>query len=365
MKADRRLAGKPALASAIERTPQPRPPSQRPAASRWRATACQGRARRRLAAGLVAALAAAAGCQPRQDPSAWSGYVEGDYVYVAAPLAGTLRTLDVQRGERVPSGAPLFALDADVERAARDEAAARLEVAQAQAADVAKGRRADEIAVIGAQLEQARAQGGLAARELARQQQLVQQGFISPSRLDDARAAAEQGRARVAELEASLRVARLPARTDERAAAAAAVQVAAEALRQSEWRAEQKRQAAPLGGRVADTYFRVGEWVGAGQPVVALLPPGHIRARFFVPEGQLGAVALGDPVTIGCDACGAPIAGHIAFIATEAEYTPPVIYSNLQRAKLVFRVEALPDPALAERLKPGQPIDVRPQAAAR
>lgn len=312
----------------------------------------------RIAAALGIALLALAGCRSHQPSAAWSGYVEGDYVYVAAPLAGTLRELDVQRGQRVNPGAPLFALDADVERAAQAEAEARVAAAQAQAADIAKGRRADEIAVIGAQLAQARTQATLAARELARQQQLVQQGFISPSRLDDARAAAEQGSARVAELEAALRVSRLPARADERAAASAAVQAASEALRQSAWRAQQKQQLAPVGGRVADTYFRVGEWVGAGQPVVALLPPDHIRARFFVPEGALGGIAVGDPVMVGCDACGAPIPARIGFIATEAEYTPPVIYSNAQRAKLVFRVDAHPAAEAAERLKPGQPIDV-------
>jgi len=314
----------------------------------------------RIAAALGIALLALAGCRSREQSAAWSGYVEGDYVYVAAPLAGTLRELDVQRGERVQPGAPLFALDADLERAAQAEAEARVAAAQAQAADIAKGRRADEIAVIGAQLEQARAQAALTARELARQQQLVQQGFISPSRLDDARAAAEQGRARVAELEAALRVARLPARADERAAASAAVQAASEALRQSAWRAQQKQQLAPVGGRVADTYFRIGEWVGAGQPVLALLPPDHIRARFFVPEGALGGIAVGDPVMVGCDGCGAPIPARIGFIATEAEYTPPVIYSNAQRAKLVFRVDAHPAIGAAERLKPGQPIDVWP-----
>ena len=311
---------------------------------------------------VAAALLLTAGCRARQEPAAWSGYVEGDYVYVAAPLSGTLRALDVQRGDRAAPGAALFTLDADVELAAQAEAEARLAVAQAQAADIAKGRRADEIAVISAQLEQARAQAALATRELARQQQLVQQGFISASRLDDARAAAEQGRARVAELEAALRVAKLPARADERAAATAAVQAASEALRQSTWRVQQKQQPAPVGGRVADTYFRVGEWVGAGQPVVALLPPDHIRARFFVPEGALGTIALGDPVTIGCDGCGTPIAGRIGFIATEAEYTPPVIYSNAQRAKLVFRVDARPAIESAERLKPGQPVDVWPGA---
>lgn len=321
------------------------------------------RARSLVRAALLAGALLASGCERGSDTAAWSGYVEGEYVYVASPFAGALRRLAVAAGQRVARGAPLFALDADLERAARAESVARLDRAKAQAADAEKGKRADEIAVLQAQLAQARAQAELAANELTRQQQLVAQGFISRSRLDDAKTAAMQSRARVAEIEATLRVARLPARADERAAAEAEAEAAAQAVRQSDWRASQKEQTAPVDARVADTYFRVGEWVAAGQPVVALLPPEGIRARFFVAEADLGRIALGQPVQVACDGCGAPVPARISFIATQAEYTPPVIYSNAQRAKLVFRVDATPEPGVAERLKPGQPIDVRPAAA--
>ena len=301
-------------------------------------------------------------CTQPADPG-WSGYVEGDYVYVAAPLAGRLTLLSAQRGGSVARGAPLFTLDADVERAAAEEAAARVAGAQAQVANADKGKRSDEIAVTQAQLAQAQAQAALAARELVRQQQLIAQGFISASHLDDARAAARQTQARVAELNAALRVAALPARRDERLAAIANAQATEQALAQARWREQQKTQTAPADARVADTYFRVGEWVSAGQPVVALLPPGGTKARFFVPESELGTIKTGEPVTIRCDGCGAPIRARIDFIATNAEYTPPVIYSNTQRARLVFMVEAHPDPRDGLRLKPGQPVDVRRMAA--
>lgn len=311
--------------------------------------------RSRLGASASALLLVA--CAKPAD-TGWSGYVEGDYVYVAAPLAGALANLAVQRGQTVARGAALFTLDDASERAARDEAAARLDSTRAQASNADKGKRVDEIAVTQAQRAQAQAQAALAATELARQQQLVSEGFISASRLDDARTAARQTQARVAELDAALRVAQLPARADERSAAAATAQAAQFALRQMQWREQQMRQSAPADGRVADTYFRVGEWVGAGQPVLALLPRGATKARFFVPERELGAIAVGQPVAISCDGCGAPIAARIDFISTQAEYTPPVIYSNAQRSRLVFMVEARPDTKDGERLKPGQPVDV-------
>ena len=292
-------------------------------------------------------------------PAAWSGYAEGDYVYVAAPLAGRLDRVAVKAGQNITRGAPLFALEAESENAARDEAAARLASAQAQATNLDKGKRTEEIAVSEAQLAQAQANATLARHELERQQQLVAQGFVSKAHIDDATLAVTQTQARVQELQAALRVARLPARTDERAATQASAQAASEVLRQSEWRSGQKQQTAPADALVADVFFQPGEFVPAGQPVVSLLPPQNIKARFFVPESALASIHAGQAVTLSCDGC-PPMTAHISRIATQPEYTPPVIYSNAQRAKLVFMAEAQPAPQDAAHLKPGQPLDVRP-----
>ena len=304
-----------------------------------------------------------AGCQPKAAPG-WSGYVEGDYVYVSSQLGGTLSQLNVRAGDQATKDMPLFALEAENEQAARLEAEALLARANAQLANTAKGKRSDEIAVIQAQISQARAQAKLNAAELAREEQLVKQGFVSAARSDNLRAAQAQSSARLDELEAQLRVAQLPARVDERAAAAADTDAARQSLRQSAWREAQKSRTAPAAGLVTDTFFRVGEAVQAGQPVLALLPPGNVKARFFVPESAIGHLQLGAAVQIVCDGCAAPIPARISFISNRAEYTPPVIYSNAQRAKLVFLVEARPSPADGARLKPGQPVDVVPATGA-
>lgn len=305
---------------------------------------------------------ALAGCGPAPK-SSWSGYVEGEYVYIASPVGGTLDRLPVRRGDLVALGAPLFTLDAELERAARDEARARLTGAEAQAQDTTKGRRADEIAVTQAQRAQAAAQAALAQAELTRQGELYATGFISKAKLDDTRASEAQARAHVAELDAALAVARLPARKDERVAAAAQAEAARSALRQSQWREQQTALSAPATGQVADTFFRIGEYVPAGQPVLSLLPDGQVKARFYVAEAELPGIRAGQPVALHCDGCGEPIPARISFIATQPEYTPPVIYSNEQRARLVFRVEARPEPADAARLRPGQPLNVRRLAA--
>jgi HlyD family secretion protein len=315
---------------------------------------------------LLAAAAVALGlaaCSRETTPT-WSGYAEGDYVYVAAPIAGNLSTLQVQAGQKVLRGQPLFALDAESERAAREEAQARLAAARSQAANAEKGRRPPEVAMTQAQLVQAQAQLALTRRELARKAPLGETGAVSREDIDAARAASQQAQARVAELEASLQVARLPSRADERAAAQAQVEAARQVLRQNAWREEQKRQGAPADAVVSDTFFRPGEFVAAGQPVLSLLPAPNVKARFYVAEGEVARIAPGQAVRLSCDGCGEPIDARVTFIATQPEYTPPVIYSNAQRAKLVFLVEARPVHAAdAARLRPGQPLDVRPVAA--
>lgn len=292
--------------------------------------------------------------------TSWSGYAEGDYVYVSAPLAGKLESLAVQPGQTVAQNALLFTLDSESERAAQAEATARVDSARAQADNTDKGRRAEEVAVTQAQLSQAQAAATLAHHELTRQQQLVAQGFVAKARVEDANSALTQAQARVAELAAVLQVAKLPARVDERSAAQASAVAAVESLRQTQWRTAQKQQTAPTAALVAETFFRPGELVPAGQPVVSLLPPANLKARFFVPEAEVSTVAVGQVVQLHCDGCGTPIAARISRIATQPEFTPPVIYSNAQRAKLVFMVEASANAADASRLRPGQPLDVRP-----
>lgn len=306
----------------------------------------------------ILALALAAGACSAQPDATLQGYAEGEFVRVAAPFAGTLVRLDVQRGAVVEAGAPLFALEADNEAAARREAEDRLRTAQAQLENLRKARRPTEIDAVRAQLAQAQAAESFSATELRRQEDLVAKGFVSRQRLDEARTALERDRARVAELRAQLATANLASRPDEIRAAEAQASAARAALDQADWRLRQKSAVSTVAGAVVDTFFVRGEWVAAGQPVLTLLPPENLKARFYVPEPRLGAVKVGQAVELRCDGCAQPVPATISWIAPQAEYTPPVIYSRESRAKLVYLVEARPSPADARRLKPGQPLDV-------
>lgn len=307
---------------------------------------------------VVLLIAVLAGCSDKPN-AGWTGYAEAELVYIAPPVAGRLTTLGVRSGEAVTTGQALFELDATPELAADAEAQARARSARAQAQDADKGRRAPELAVTRAQLDQARAAERLASIDLTRQQELLAQGFVAKARVDDAATALAQARARVVELDAAMQVGRLPARDDERTAARALADAAQSGRAQTAWRVEQKRQSAPMPARVQDVFMRPGEWVGAGQPVLALLPPANRKARFYVPQSAVGGLKLDAPVQLRCDGCGTAIPARISFIAAGPEYTPPVIYANGQRDKLVFLVEARPvNAADAERLHPGQPLDV-------
>lgn len=289
----------------------------------------------------------------------YQGYVEGEYVRVAAPFAGSLNALSVQRGAEVKAGAPLFILEQENERAARAEAENRVQRAEAQLANLKKGKRPSELGAIRAQREQASAALKLSQRTLQRDEKLAAQGFISQQKLDDERTQLESGRARLAELDAQLTTAGLAARSDEIRAAEADAEAARAVLKQAEWKLAQKTVTAPVSGLVADTFYVQGEWVPAGNPVVAMLPPQNIKVRFFVPEPELGALQLGQTITISCDGCKNSIAAKVSFISSQAEYTPPVIYSKENRSKLVYLVEARTSPQQAVTLHPGQPVDIK------
>lgn len=300
---------------------------------------------------------ALAACTPQADEGAMTGYAEAELVYLAPSAGGTLQTLAVQRGDITKRGQLLFRLDTESEALGRDAALARSERAQAQAENLKKGRRPLEMAVIDQQLAQAQAALAGSTATLQRNQRLVEQSFVSPLRLDEFRAARDRDAARVKELQAQRSFANSAARSDELAAAAADARGAGAELALARWREGQKQRAAPVDAQVFEVMYRVGEWVPAGSPVIALLPPGAVKLRFFVPQAQLAQAAVGSEVAVGCDGCAAGLRARIRWVSPQAEFTPPVIYSIGSRSKLVFMVEA--DAPAAATLKPGQPVDVR------
>ncbi len=210
-----------------------------------------------------------------------------------------------------------------------------------------------------ARLASARADAEFAGSEVRRFTQLKEERVISPDEMERAQSRWDAARATVASLEANLETARLGGREDEIAAAASEVESAKFRLEMADWAVAQKQQVAFTNGRVEDTLYREGEWVAAGKPVVSLLPPTNLKTRFFVSETDLGTLRQGQKVAVTLDGRPDPVEATINYIAAQAEFTPPVIYSRENRAKLVFMVEAVFPPGDLDRLHPGQPVDVR------
>jgi HlyD family secretion protein len=237
---------------------------------------------------LVQVLALA-GCEQAREPL-FQGWVEADLIFVAPDEVGRVDSLSVQEGDQVMAGAPLFSIDADLQKADLQMQQAALTNAQ---------------------------------QAYARAKELMKTNAGTVKALEDAEAALRTAQAR---------------------------------LNSSQTRLDRRKVASPVTGSVEQIYFRVGEMAPAGKPVVALLPPGNLKVRFFVGEAALPQIKLGDAVKVRCDGCAGDLTAKVSFIARSSEFTPPVIYSQEERGKLVFMVEARPQ--RPELLRVGQPVSV-------
>ncbi|MBC7280707.1 HlyD family efflux transporter periplasmic adaptor subunit [Hoeflea sp.] len=285
------------------------------------------------------------------------GYVEGEYVLVAPIETAQIVDLDVRRGDHVSAGQALGRLERRDAEIAVAQAEAALAQAQSQLANLQQGRRPEEIASIEAALGSARAQAEEAGRVMQRQEELLAQGISTQATFDSASTSAELARAKVAELEANLAVARLPARADEIKAAEAAVGQASAVLEAAEWRLAKRTLSIPQSGVVSDIIRNTGEVAGPQAPVLSVLPDGALKLKVYVPEFALSSLRLGTRLVVHCDGCGDGMRATVSYISADPEFTPPVIYSLENRQKLVYLVEARPDDS-AWALAPGQIVDV-------
>jgi HlyD family secretion protein len=218
------------------------------------------------------------------------GWVEADLVFVGPDEPGRLETLAVREGDTVIVGAPLFSVDADLQKA-----------------DVQSG----EAMLANAQ------QSFIRAQELLKNKTGTQKDF-------------DTAQANYRDVEAKLNWSRT--------------------------RLARRSVSAPVGGVVQQVYYRPGEMVSINRPVIALLPPGNIKVRFYISEAALPKITMNDMVKVICDGCAPDLTARVSFISRSSEYTPPVIYSLDERSKLVFLIEARP--GKPDALRVGQPVSV-------
>ena len=309
---------------------------------------------------LVAALISAsllASCS-NDDNNVVQGYIAGDLIYEASSQSGILTRLDVQRGQAVKEGQTLFELDPAPQSYALTQANDELESAKATLQDMELGQRPDEIEEIENDIASTKAAIQYYQAEMSRYKQLSQQNYASKSSYDEKLYLYEQNTALLKKLEASLRLAKTGNRDNQIEAQKQTVLAATENVAIMQWNKAQKTVATSTAGLVFDTYYRRGEWIPAGQAVASIQTPENIYVVFFVSEAQLGKVQVGDTVAFQCDSCKSPTPATINYISSEAEYTPPVIYSESMREKLVYEVHAIMKKEVALQYHPGQPVDV-------
>ncbi|WP_439477540.1 HlyD family secretion protein [Brevundimonas sp.] len=287
-----------------------------------------------------------------------TGYVEGERIYLAAPVSGAVAALYVREGERVEAGGRTFLIDPRVQRAQAAGAAAAVGAAEARAEDLRKGQRAQELEVFDAELQAALAGERAADADYGRIAPLVRQGIYAPARLDQVRAARDAARARTAAVRRRREVATLGARDDALRQAEQQTAQAEGGLSEAEARLGQLSPAAPSAARVEEIFYRPGEWAAANAPILALLPDNEVKLVFFVPEAEMARYRPGRTVSFSCDGCVATGSARITWVSPRPEFTPPILYSKGSRDRLVYRVEALP--ANAATLNPGLPVDVFP-----
>jgi len=260
-----------------------------------------------------------AGCGEKEDHG-YLGYVVGEDALIAAPQAGWVAKLAVQRGAEIKRGDVLFTLDDTREQATRDQAIATLSQAAAQMND-------------------AKAALALAQKELVRQSGLMKARAGTQQNYDIAKSTYQQAVARIDQIKGQEKQSQA-------------------VLADARYQLSQRDVTAQTQGRVEDVYFREGEYAPAMTPVVSVLPPENIYVRFFVPETDFAKMKLGAKVSITCDSCAKNITATVTFIAQQEEFTPPVIFSVGNREKLVFKLEARAPGGL--KLNPGQPVEVHP-----
>lgn len=297
------------------------------------------------------------------DDDIFQGYVEGEYAYLSSSRSGHLEKLHVIKGEQIQKDTLVFELENNSEQYALAQAKGEMQSALAQLSDMKVGKRPEEIAMAKAMLNQALAEARNANVLLKRNEELATKGAISKQDLDTLRAHTRSSNEKVSELRHQVEVYQLPNREQQIEAQNARYEAAKALVSQKEWELAQKQFFSPSAGLIFDTLYNEGEWVQAGSPVVWLLLQDKIKVRFYIPEECFSLVQYGQKVYVhvdgAIDGAGQKYPAIINYISPNCEYTPPVIYSNETRSKLVYMIEAIPEEKeVREFLHAGQPVSV-------
>jgi len=289
-----------------------------------------------------------------------SGTVETTEADLGFQIPGRIDSLAVQEGDRVSLGAELAWLDRTELFARRRQSQAQLATARARLLELERGFRTQEVAQGRAALRAAARRLEDARREFDRTERLFAGGAVSEQQLDNARTALTLAEAEHESATEQLAILEQGFRREQVTAQRAVVEQAEAAVGQIDAALENAVVRAPFDGIVTVRHREPGESVGAGAPVLTVRDPDDRWVRIYVREDEVGRLALGLPAAITADAYPErTYEGVVAFIASEAEFTPRNVQTAEERVKLVYRVKirVTGDPSFD--LKPGLPADVR------
>lgn len=259
-------------------------------------------------------------CSCESKNSKWQGYNEAKITYIASSFSGVLKKLYTTPGFTIKENDPLFALELQPENDELKKAIADAKALEAQKKSII-------------------AKLNFATIDLQRSKALLNKQAILQSEYDKVNADFQNANANLTKINANL----VAANTT---------------ISKLKWSLNQKTIFAPQKGLILDTYYLEGEFVPAGKPVLALLSPHEIKTIFYVSESDVGGLSVGQRVMVSCVGCKNPIEEKITFISSNVAFTPPVIYSDDTRSKLVFRVEATPLTNDLIEFQPGQPVRI-------
>jgi HlyD family secretion protein len=306
---------------------------------------------------LILVLATVMVCSCERTPRQYQGYVEGEDIYLASPIAGKLVKICVQRGQKVRKGQLLFQLDPEPQTMLIKEAKSAYTQGEHLVQDLKQPKRPAEIDAIKAQIAQADAQLQLAILRVKRNQTLYDKRVLDKDSLDASVERQKELTNLKAQFESNLTLALEGARPEQISAQESQLYSLGIKIQQAQWELDQKTMYAPDKGSIFDVYFRRGEFVTAQRPVLSLLTPRNTRIEFFVPLEDLAKIYVGKKIQFSCENCSKENQAVISYVSPEAEYAPPLVYSRENSDKLVFRIKARAEHA--DRIMPGQPVIVR------
>jgi HlyD family secretion protein len=287
-----------------------------------------------------------------------SGNVEAHESLVGFKVSGRIVELPVEEGQSVTAGQLIARLDSDDFRQQLALDLASQHVRDSQLKLALAGSRTQEIQAAHDSVVDAQADLAQKTKDYERYEALYKKDEVTGQTRDQAETNVIRARATLGRLQQAYNEALEGTRKEQIAVDRANLHQASNAAGLSQVKLAYTELNAPLTGVVLVRQAELGEVVSPASPVVTIADLDHLWIRVYLPETDLGKLRFGDQVSIATDTYpGKRYAGRVAFISSEAEFTPKSVQTEKERVTLVYRVKVDVDNT-SHDLKPGMPADV-------